>query len=57
MHIVTEPLSAFTSLQTVGYGHLGDGNLHLNVAVPAGAAAEVRWLLRVLGALHHQKRG
>ena len=30
-------------LQTVGYGHLGDGNLHLNVTAPAdGDAVQVR---------------
>jgi FAD linked oxidases, C-terminal domain len=29
----------FDCLQTVGYGHLGDGNLHLNVVAPADGDA------------------
>jgi FAD/FMN-containing dehydrogenase len=26
----------FSGVSVVGYGHLGDGNLHLNVSSPAG---------------------
>ncbi len=28
--------------QVVGYGHLGDGNIHLNVAAPRERASEVQ---------------
>lgn len=43
-------------LQTVGYGHLGDGNLHLNVAAPTDDDAvqvdcSLRWNLRLTNSL------
>lgn len=28
--------------QVVGYGHLGDGNIHLNVVAPRERASEVQ---------------
>ena len=31
--------------QVVGYGHLGDGNLHLNVSVPSGPDPAVHALI------------
>lgn len=31
---VRSRLKEFSSVQVVSYGHLGDGNLHLNVSVP-----------------------
>jgi len=39
---VTEPLldKAFPGCQLVCFGHLGDGNLHFNVAPPAGVSNE-----------------
>lgn len=27
---------AFKDVKALGYGHVGDGNLHLNVSVPGG---------------------
>lgn len=36
------PFSASASVKVVGYGHLGDGNLHLNVSVPGGYSDEIR---------------
>jgi FAD/FMN-containing dehydrogenase len=30
----------FPGTQVIGFGHLGDGNIHFNVRAPAGAAAE-----------------
>jgi FAD/FMN-containing dehydrogenase len=32
-------------LQVVGYGHLGDGNIHLNVAVPSDLADRVQSII------------
>jgi FAD/FMN-containing dehydrogenase len=32
----------FPGTQVIGFGHLGDGNIHLNVRAPAGAGAD--WL-------------
>ena len=32
----------FPGTQVIGFGHLGDGNIHFNVRAPAGAAAD--WL-------------
>ena len=31
--------------QVVGYGHLGDGNLHLNVSAPAGRTPQLSALI------------
>lgn len=31
--------------QVVGYGHLGDGNLHLNVSAPSGRTSELSALI------------
>ena len=32
-------------LQVVGYGHFGDGNLHLNVSAPSGRTPELTGLI------------
>lgn len=34
-----------TGTQVVGYGHLGDGNLHLNVSAPAGRTPQISALI------------
>ena len=36
-----EPMLCVGCLQVVGYGHLGDGNLHLNVSAPRGRTSDL----------------
>eukprot|EP00878_Enallax_costatus_P027882 GHUV01030067.1.p2 GENE.GHUV01030067.1~~GHUV01030067.1.p2 ORF type:complete len:122 (+),score=13.79 GHUV01030067.1:244-609(+) len=35
----------FPNVQVVGYGHVGDGNLHLNVSSPTGYSKELEQVL------------
>lgn len=36
VHELRGRLAAWPGVSVVGYGHVGDGNLHLNVSAPEG---------------------
>lgn len=45
VHLVRQRIAHLPDVKAVGYGHVGDGNLHLNVSDPSGYSPELEQLL------------
>lgn len=45
VEIMRQRLSQIPDVRVVGYGHVGDGNLHLNVSAPGGYSDDVLQLI------------
>jgi len=56
VELVRQRTAHLPDVKVVGYGHVGDGNLHLNISAPGGYSSKLEQLLEPLcmSGQHHR---